>query len=194
MPHADDESALALATEQQIYDVVEPLGDSDRIGRAKVLLARGLSPPIVPDRQITLRPIATEESWNRYADERVAVEADFGVTESRARAMVDELRQRAKRVGMTLFFAVAGHDVVGAIGHFKVSVPHGDCVRLQEVDIFPQWRGRGYGTSMLLEMLHHVAIQGCITAVIGADEDDWPLDWYRRHDFFDVLRVRSARH
>lgn len=194
MPHADVESALALATEQKIYDVVVPLDASDRIGHAKVLLTRELSPSTAPERQVILQPVVTEDAWNRYAYERVAVEAGFGVTESRARAMVDELRQRATRVGITLFFAVTGQDVVGAIGHFKLPVPNGHCARLQEVDIFPHWRGRGYGTSMLLEMLHHLASQGCTMAVIGADEDDWPLGWYRRHDFIDVLRVRSTRH
>lgn len=193
MSHTSDEAALALATEQQIYDVVTPLEASDRIGCAKVLLTRHLSHPELPESQIVLQPIAGDDDWRFYTQQRISVESRYGVAENRARAMVDELHARAERVGMTMFFALNRQEVVGAIGSFRLPAPDRQFARLQEVDVFPAWRGNGYGTSMLVAILRRVLLEGCSTVAIGADEDDWPLSWYRRHAFKDVLRVRSIR-
>lgn len=64
MAQTSDEAALALATEQLIYDVVTPLEASDRIGRAKVLLTRHLSRTELPESQIVLQPIASDSDWH----------------------------------------------------------------------------------------------------------------------------------
>lgn len=193
MSQIRDETVLALTTERQIYDTVTPLEASSQIGCAKVLLTRHLSYVELPEAQIVLQPIATEADWHYYTQQRIVVESSYGVTELRARIMVEELRARAERVGMTMFFALRQQEVIGAIGSFRLAAPDHHFARLQEVDVLPTWRGKGYGTLMLMAMLRHNMSEGCTVVAIGADEDDWPLDWYRRHAFTDVLRVRSLR-
>jgi len=59
---------------------------------------------------------------------------------------------------------------------------------LQEVDVFPSWRG--YGDALLAAVLELLVAEGSNTVVVGADEDDWPLTWYRRRGFCDVARGR----
>ena len=189
---ADETSALAFATERMIWPGAAPIGDAEEIGHAKVLLMRQLPASKSAGASVFLQPLTSDDDWHHYTGERIAVESSFGVTEQRARAMVTELRDRAGRLEMTLFFACIDAERIGAICFFRLPAPWQSWARLQEVDVFPTWRGRGYGTAMLIEMLHHLHDAGCTVAAIGADEDDWPLDWYRRHGFTDVMRVTPS--
>jgi len=38
-----------------------------------------------------------------------------------------------------------------------------------------------------------LSAEGVSTVVVGADEDDWPLSWYRRRGFRDTVRVSLDR-
>ena len=58
---------------------------------------------------------------------------------------------------------------------------------------FPSWRGQGYGGALLAAGLDVLASESSRTAVVGADEDDWPLGWYRRRGFHDSARVPLSR-
>jgi GNAT superfamily N-acetyltransferase len=83
--------------------------------------------------------------------------------------------------------------LVGAGGSFRLPGPDQACARLQEIDVFHSWRGRGYGDGLLAALIARLRDQGCATVVVGADEDDWPLHWYRRRGFRDAARVRLTR-
>jgi GNAT superfamily N-acetyltransferase len=71
------------------------------------------------------------------------------------------------------------------------SGPTAQCAwaRLAEIDVFPAWRGRGYGDAVLAAIVDRLAGEGCTMLVVGADEDDWPLSCYRSRGFRDVARV-----
>jgi predicted N-acetyltransferase YhbS len=107
--------------------------------------------------------------------------------------MVGELRDRGRRLGLRLYFAQDGQQVVGGVGSFRLPVPHQSCAWLQEVDVFPGWRGQGYGDGLLTAVLAMLNAEGVSTVVVGADEDDWPLSWYRRRGFRDTVRVSLDR-
>jgi ribosomal protein S18 acetylase RimI-like enzyme len=64
--------------------------------------------------------------------------------------------------------------------------------RLQEVDVFPGHRGNGYGEAALTAICAQLASEGLRDIIVGAEEDDWTLSWYRRRGFHDVARVPSA--
>jgi hypothetical protein len=46
---------------------------------------------------------------------------------------------------------------------------------------------------VLAAVVDLLAGEGSTVVVVGADEDDWPLLWYRRRGFRDVGRVRLTR-
>lgn len=182
-------AATAVATERMIFPGVRIL-DAEHAGVAKALLARETASISATDPPVTLHRIVSEAQWRRYTEQRVMVEAGFGVGQEQARAMVADLRGEQDRIGLDLFFAEHRGEEVGAIARFGMPAPDHRWARLQEVDIFPAWRGRGLGTSMLLAMMRLLFEEGVGMVAVGADEDDWPLAWYQRHGFQIVARVQ----
>lgn len=187
-----DPVALALATEQRVYPNATLLTRHQDVGVAKSLMVRPTGTPVATISSIRLVPITTEAQWSVYADRRVEVEAGFGADESHAREMVYELRHRCARIDLDVFAAMHQELMIGGIARFRLPAPHEHWARLQEVDIFPRWRGRGHGSVMLSSMMRLLGGEGSAMAVVGADEDDWPITWYRRHGFREVARVAKC--
>ncbi len=167
---------------------VQLSGEGDAVGKA--LLVRDARHPFAPH-GLTLLACDSDEQWSRYEDHRIPVEASFGLDEAAARALVHRTRRRAVLLGMRLWLAPGqtDHDLVGGIAAFRHPEPTGPAARLQEVDIFPAYRGQGHGTALLEGARRLLVREGVCTLVIGADEDDWPLGWYRRLGFREVVRV-----
>ncbi len=80
---------------------------------------------------------------------------------------------------------------MGAVDRFRL--PGRPCARLQEVDVFPPWRGQEFGNAVLPAVVDLLAGEGSAVVAVGADEDDRPLSWYRRRGFHDVGHVRLTR-
>jgi GNAT superfamily N-acetyltransferase len=171
----------AVQSERRLFPRTRELAPDDpAIG--KTLLVRPTREPLPARAELVLTPIVSEAGWSRYEQARIDVEAGFGVGPEQARVMVAGLRERA---GLSMFLA----GPVGAVGYFLTPA----AARLQEVDVFPAWRAKGYGDALLAAVLRHLADRGVDTAIIGADEDDWPLGWYRRRGFVPVARVTLSR-
>ena len=117
------------------------------------------------------------------------MEAGFGLDEVAARELVRRTRARSTTLGLRLWLAREDGAVVGAIGAFPV--PGTDVARLQEVDVFPGYRGRGRGTALLEAVRRQLLADGAGLLVVGADEDDWPLGWYLRRGFAPAVRVST---
>jgi predicted N-acetyltransferase YhbS len=187
------ESAMALATERWLHPESYELRSSVPTGVGKALLVRGLDEPIRTRRSVSLRRIASSQHWQLYLEERIKVEAGFGVSSEEATRRVRQLREGTERTGIDLYLARDDREVVGAVGRFRLPVPNRPWARLQEVDVFPGWRGFGYGDALLSAVIGLLNDEGCTAVVVGADEDDWPVDWYRRRGFRDVARVPLTR-
>lgn len=188
-----DESAMALLTERRLFAATRVLGVLEAAGGGKALLVHPTAAGVAAQGRVSLRPVRSEQDWRDYEDQRVVVEAGFGVDAARARAMVEALRERGRHLGLVVYLASDGEQVVGAVGCFRLPAPHGRWARLQEVDVFPSCRGLGYGDALLAAVLELLVAGGSHTVVVGADEDDWPLGWYRRRGFRDVARVPLTR-
>ncbi len=188
---SEDATAVALLSEQRLYPAARLLSETTTV--AKALLVRPTAINIAARVRISLTPVVTERDWTVYADHRVAVEAGLGLDEATARAMVSTVRARTSHRGLDLYLARDAGTVVGAIARFRLPAPHAHWARLQEVDVFPVRRNRGYGNAVLAAMLTLLATEDSTMVVVGADEDDWPLSWYRRHGFDDVGRVPLTR-
>ena len=187
---SDREAALASET-ALFLDVVELAADAGP-AQEKVLLVLGAGgwASDRPEHALRLVPIVTEELWAVYERERVLVEEPFGAGPAQVAAMIDVLRKRAHDLGLAMLLGTVGEEPVAAVGYFEVP-GHPGCVRLQEVDVFPRYQGRGHGNDLMAAVTVRLRTAGLSPILIGADEDDWPLAWYRRHGFDDVCRVAA---
>lgn len=184
---------MALATEQWLHPEARVLrsGGPSEIGKA--LLVRDVAEPFRTRRSVTLRRVASPMHWHVYEDQRIKVEAGFGVAPDDASRRVQQLREGTERTGIDLYLARDEGRLVGAVGRFRLPVPDRPWARLQEIDVFPDWRGHGYGDALLSAVIGLLNDEGCSTVVVGADEDDWPVHWYRRRGFRDAARVPLTR-
>lgn len=189
----ETDTAMALATEQWMHPGARVLGAQEAIDRGKALLVRGVDEPLRTRMSVSLRRVASSRHWQLYEDQRIEVEAGFGVDADEAARRVRQLREGTERTGLDLYLAHDDRRLVGAIGRFRLPVPDRPWARLQEVDVFPEWRGIGYGDALLSAAIGLLNDEGCSTVVVGADEDDWPLHWYRRRGFRDAVRVPLTR-
>lgn len=182
---------LALDTERALRSgVVQLRGDDGAVGKALLLrdARQAFAVPGRPD--LTLLACDSDDQWSRYEDHRIPVEASFGLDEPAARRLVRLTRKRAALLGMRLWLATGPtDDVVGGIAAFRHPERTSPAARLQEVDVFPAHRGQGLGAALLEGARRLLVNEGVRTLVVGADEDDWPLGWYRRLGFRQVLRV-----
>lgn len=183
-------AGLALDTERALRPGCAALRAQDAMV-GKRLLARDASTPFAP-LPLVLQACDSDERWALYEDHRVPVEREFGLEEAEARALVRLTRERAVRLGLRLWLANdEDGQVVGGIAAFRHSQDVTVAARLQEVDVFPAHRGQGFGAALLEGARLHLRSQGVNVLIIGADEDDWPLPWYRRLGFRDVARVQK---
>jgi GNAT superfamily N-acetyltransferase len=185
-----DCAEVALLTERALRPDCVVLGEED-VAVGKALLARDTSTPFGPW-SLNLQACDSDQEWALYEDHRVPVEREFGLEEAEARALVRLTHERVARLGLRLWLATDdGGQVVGGIAAFRHSQEATVAARLQEVDIFPTHRGQGFGTALLEAARLHLDSEGASVLIIGADEDDWPLHWYRRLGFRDVARVQK---
>jgi predicted N-acetyltransferase YhbS len=184
---------MALATERWLHPGAHELSPDDAIGRGRSLLVRDVGEPLRTRMSVSLRRVVSEQHWALYLDRRIAVEAGFGIEPDQAARRVRALRDRTVSTGLDLYLARDERRVVGAVGRFRLPVPDRPWARLQELDVFPEWRGVGYGDALLSAAIGLLNDEGCKAVVVGADEDDWPAAWYRRRGFRDVARVPLTR-
>ncbi|TFV53898.1 GNAT family N-acetyltransferase [Geodermatophilus sp. DF01-2] len=186
-----DPTALAVASERLLRPGARVLAGGERPGAGRTLLVRPAAVPIAP-LALALQACTTDADWARYAVRRVEVEAGFGLDPEQARALVRRTRERTGGLGLRLWLAAGPDgDLVGAVGAFLLPADAGTA-RLQEVDVFPGHRGRGHGDALLEAVRRRLAADGVGRLLVGADEDDWPLGWYRGRGFRPVARVSRA--
>ena len=179
---------VALLTERALRPGCAVLGHQDLV-IGKALPAREASTSF-GTRSLSLTCCESDQSWALYEDCRVLVERDFGLDEATARSLVRRTRERGVHLGLRLWLAKTDdRQVVGGIAAFCPAQDGPPAARLQELDIFPAHRGQGHGTALSEGARSILSSEGVLPLVIGSDEDDWPLSWYRRLGFRDVARV-----
>jgi GNAT superfamily N-acetyltransferase len=189
----ETESAMALATEQWLNPEARALRPGEPTGIGKALLVRDVAEPLRTRMNVSLRRIASPLHWDLYEEQRIKVEDGFGVSPEEAVRRVRQMREGTERTGLDMYLARDERRLVGAVGRFRLPVPDRPWSRLQEVDVFPDWRGLGYGDALLSAVIGLLNDEGCSAVVVGADEDDWPVNWYRRRGFRDAARVPLTR-
>lgn len=185
---------MALRTEAALQSTARSLAEADP-ATGKSLLVRASTPALAPT-ALHLLPCDSDDRWAQYEELRVEVEAGFGLSEDDARRLVRATRERGQSLGLRLWLAEVPNPspvAVGGVAAFCLPPPDETVFRLQEIDIFPAHRGRGLGRPLLEAVRRQLHQDGAQRLVVGADEDDWPLAWYRRLGFRPVARVARRR-
>ncbi|MCH8612922.1 GNAT family N-acetyltransferase [Arsenicicoccus dermatophilus] len=185
-----------LASERALFPRTTILQDPHAVGKALLALEEpGWTPATTgePGTRVQLTPIVSGEDWAAYFDRRMGVATELGKAQHHVFSMVGVLHERCTRLGLRMYFATVGSTRVGAVGIFRVKEQGVTCARIQEVDIFPGHRGKGYGDLLMAGVTAQLRQDGVDTVAVGADEDDWPVTWYERHGFRRIARVALTR-
>ncbi|MGL4573865.1 MAG: GNAT family N-acetyltransferase [Burkholderiaceae bacterium] len=187
----NDAAHAALQSEKLLFgSVVEmPQGTENR-----ALLVWQTTPAAQTVQNAQFIEIADDAAWQRYTQARIRIEEGFGVTALGAAQMVAHMRASAKLHPIRWYFLRTGGAEIGAIGRYIFEHASKRYMRLQDVDVFPEYRGHGYGNLLLAAAQSLAVTQDSDFLIVGADEDDWPLAWYMRKGFVRVATVRKPKH
>lgn len=130
---------MAVLSEQRLFGNVTALARDHSVGMGKALLVRPTTQAWPALRTVRLVPTITESDWQVYIEQRIGVEAEFGVDERSARSTFRDLRDRNIALGLEVYTALDADQVVGAVARFRIPAPNHHVARLQEVDVFPSW-------------------------------------------------------
>lgn len=160
---------------------------------AKVLLCKRIVVPTATQSPPALEPILSAELWDQYRAERCQIEKAYGLDHAAVNHMVERMRLRAEQLPISWYFLRLKAQWPAAVGLLRFTFQGQALGRLQDVDVFPRFRGQGIGNQLLAAIEAHVAAHGLPYLFVGADEDDWPLAWYERHGYVRLGRVQEVQ-
>ena len=126
-----------------------------------------LRPALVRDWRVEL-PNATDEVLAQLADRTALCSRGANVT---LLAVLDG-SEIAARADLYL-------DRVDSVAQFENLFTH------------PDFRGRGYGTSLVREALKRSRSAACKLSFLEADLHDWPREWYNRLGYVEARRIHD---
>lgn len=107
--------------------------------------------------------------------------------------VLDQLADRtylyAQGAEVTRLVVFAGPEIAARIDLYFD--PESRVAQLQNLFTHPDFRGRGYGESLIVEALRRGQDAGCRLSFLGADLDDWPHAWYLRLGFVKAQRTHD---
>jgi ribosomal protein S18 acetylase RimI-like enzyme len=136
---------------------------------------------------LRLVAVETEQQWALLREVLRQIEIPFGVVEGdKIDAIIEDIRRIKKIFSSDWFLAYSKQLVVGSIGIVEFrnfSAPVG---RLLDVDILPQFQGRGHGNQLLSAVCGEARRRSLAALCLRAEEDRWVKDWYTRLGFKSV--------
>ncbi len=176
----------ALESERVLFEHVT-LVDDHAEGKALLVKPKTLDAPSpVP---LRLEAIASDADWAAYLQARYEVEKVYGLNLEQTERIIQQMQQRMQRMALGWHFLWLDEEAVGAVGLLLFEHQGQHYGRLQDVDVFPGYRGQGNG-NRLLTAVEALAWQRRAAALfIGADTDDWPLGWYQRRGYTRIGTV-----
>ena len=143
---------------------------------------------IIPaNTSIELRSINRAEDWDTLFHIRKKIEIPFGVTkESTLKGFCDEIKLIVHKYKATWFMAFYNDQAIGEIG--IVPFCHQDISygRLLDVDIIPEFQGRGFGNQLLSLIFEYGFNKNLEGLCLKADDHNWVKNWYERLGFIPL--------
>jgi N-acetylglutamate synthase-like GNAT family acetyltransferase len=135
--------------------------------------------------------ITTLQDWQFYYRSRVVIESAYGITAFQVYYMIKRMKLLMKKFNIIWYFLERQGVKVGAIGIYYFSFENINFVRLQDIDIFPEFRRFGYGNSLLDLLLLYMLEQKIQHIFVGAEQNDWPITWYQRRGFQKICGIKG---
>jgi ribosomal protein S18 acetylase RimI-like enzyme len=204
LPLRHDSNYLRVETDEVTAEELE--AEASRLGRPAVLLPnahvgerlaphfaergwlvhRGL---VMVQRRKPERPVDTvtveevDERALRPARRDMLGDAPWATPE-----LVEQLLDAKVAIGRSLetrFFAVRAD---GRIAAYTDLYLDGRTAQVEDVATLPEYRGRGYASSVVWRAVSEAKRAGCDFVFLVSDAEDWPQQLYRRLGFDDVGR------
>lgn len=176
----------AIYSEKLLFGTVE---EQSPTNAGKELLGKPLKKLEVQPNSLT--PIASESDWKNYFFHRHQIEQTYGLSESAVQQIIAKMRRRQETLDIQWYFLEIDEQKVGAVGLLLFTFKGQRYGRLQDVDIFPTHQSRGYGNQLLAAIEYLATQQGATHLFLSADTDDWPLSWYKRHDYKTLALINK---
>lgn len=135
---------------------------------------------------LEIRPVINEQDWQKMLELRVRVESRFGVSKLEdVLSMINEIKMCQSKLKAQWYLAYLPDSlaVVGEIGLVQFVHDGLRFGRLQDVDIDPDFQGKGLGDALLSTIISKSITEGLQALCLKADSDDWPLRWYEQRGF-----------
>ncbi|NNF52896.1 MAG: GNAT family N-acetyltransferase [Acidimicrobiales bacterium] len=110
-------------------------------------------------------------------------------TDEVLRQLADRTALYARGADVTLLAAFDGPEIA-ARGDLYVDLVHG-VAQFENLFTHPDFRGRGYGTSLVREALRCSRSAGCELSFLEADLHGWPKEWYNRLGYAEARRTHN---
>ncbi len=143
--------------------------------------------------RLQLIPVLTEHDYEQMFQLRKKIEVAFGYQDEKiVRSFVKDIRLMAETYGGHWFLAKFENQFIGQIGIVPFAFRDGRIGRLKDVDILPEYQGKGFGNELLVAACAE-AIKLKISALcLTADAQNWPKDWYLKFGFKKVGEVKKS--
>lgn len=171
------------------------VADGDQIGRAleQPLRREGfrvdrevvMAAADKPRKHAHSAPVIEPDEQAMRAVERRWFEEDGRVPHPDIEQLLEAAR-REQRVWRERHFGIAGDD--GAVVAITKLRSEGDTAQVEDVYTAPEWRGRGFASTLVGHALRVARQQGDELVFIVADDQDWPKHLYARLGFIPVGR------
>ncbi|MFT7433535.1 MAG: N-acetylglutamate synthase-like GNAT family acetyltransferase [Alphaproteobacteria bacterium] len=133
---------------------------------------------------LTLQPILSAQDWVELFYIRKIIEKEFCVEdEALIQSFVDDIKIKSTKLNGTWFLAQKYGQTIGAIGLVPFKYNGVIVGRLQDVDISPEFQGKGYGNDILSSLCCYARKENYSALCLMAKSNDWPKDWYSNFGF-----------
>lgn len=148
----------------------------------------------MPSKGLEFIDIQTPYQWELLYQLRLKIEKSFGIIDQRlVQKMIEEVKQIKKNFDSNYYLALGDHaEPVGSIGLVLFEKNNQKFGRLLDIDIAPEFQGRGLGNKLMASIFKIAQKKGLCGLTLKADvhdwPKDWPKDWYQRIGFEEIGR------
>lgn len=136
---------------------------------------------------LRLKPVQSDADWQKMRHLRSKIEQAFGLSDPKIIGqLVEDIQRKQEALNGQWYLAftdTSAPHAVGEIGWFPVTSPLGTLGRIQDVDILPEYQGKGLGQALMTALCREAQKAQLQGLLLMALKTDWPWRWYEKLGF-----------